>query len=145
MENKIKIGFEIGGYLPSGDEGNIWENKGDYRQVLRELSLNGDNDMFIVTKNCDTTYVNNVATYLGIKQENIFMCADNATILSLLDQHQISIYLSNDEELIISGNTDTNKLATILVNFIPDPNKLQGKYASLLQFWLRRRLEDRKS
>lgn len=141
--DKIKIGFEIGSDKDSGSELNIWENKGDYRMVIRELELNNENEMFIVTKSTNTDFVNNVATYLGIDSEHIWYCDDNTTILSILGQLQISIYLTNDVELETLGNSDTNTLATILVNYIPDTNKLQGKWASLLQFWISRRLNNR--
>lgn len=143
-KEKIKIAFEIGN-VSGQDEKDIWVNKGDYRQVLRELELNGENEMFIVTKCTNQEFVDNVATYLTIPRENIYVCGDNITVLSILGQIKASIYLTNEVEIVNLGNTNTNELACILVDYKPEAYSLEGKWAKLLSFWISRRLNNRKS
>ncbi len=141
--NKIKIAFDPGG--ENNLETDVWANDGGFREVCRELDLNGDNELFIITTETNTDFINNIASYLGLDSNHVWFCNDITTALTICGQQQISIYLSNQVEAEQLGNQNTDELATIFVSIINDANKLQKKYATLLQFWLNRRLKGRKS
>ncbi len=141
--NPIKIGFEVGD--SSSSEQSIWQNKGDYRECIRALDLNGDNIMYLVTKSTDVEFVNSIAAYLGIPSDRVYFCDDNNTILAILGQLEISIYLTNDVEIVNLGNSNTDILANILVDYKLYSYGSEGKWFEMLRFWLNRRLKGLKS
>ncbi len=140
---KIKIAFD-----PQNDDDkdvNIWINDGGFREIIRILELNNDNDVYIVTTCPNTEFIDNIASYLKLDAEHVYYCADNETVLNILTKLEISIYLTPIIEMFEIGNADTNVLATIFCDTKLDSYNAQKKYFSMLEFWLGRRLNNRKS
>lgn len=136
---KIKIGFDI-------DGADAWDTL-VYRNIIKEFAQNKTEvELFLITKNTDVSYVNSIASELGLDSNHIYQTTSDVAIITLLATYNILLYLTTDKVLIdliyenIPLELKINNVTgcqTILVNSIPDSNKLQFKYITYLQFWLK--------
>ena len=134
---KLKVGF---------DPTVTWDYE-LFRDIISDMVQDtAEVEVFIVTTNPDTEYINDVAVEAGgIENSNIFQVADNDAVVTTLSNNSILIYLTAENELVITVNNDiplsleVNNVTgcqAILVNSIIDRYKLQPKWVTMLQFWI---------
>ncbi len=138
MTNKLRVAF---------DPTTTWDYLG-FRDLIKDMV--GDSseiEVYIITTNTDTDYIDDVALEAGgIESNRIFQVADNQTVITTLANNQILLYLTAENELVVDVNAaiplelvlnDITGCQAILVNNILDANKLQPKYVTMLQFWIK--------
>lgn len=138
MINRLKVGF---------DPTSAWDYE-VFRDLVKDMVLDTTEiEVYIVTTNTDTDYVDDVALEAGgIESSHIFQVADNDTIVTTLANNQILLYLTAENELVTTINDATpldleiNNItgcqAILVSNTIIDTYRVQPKYITMLQFWI---------
>lgn len=137
---KLRIAF---------DPTNIWDYE-DFRLLIRDMTLNdtADNnqiEVYLLTTNTDTVFVNNVTTESGVETSNVFQFTSNTALTAKLVSDNINILLTGDQELVdyvnindpislIENNVTGCQAITVIA--LLDTYKLQNKYVTQLQFWI---------
>lgn len=136
--NKLKIAF---------DPATTWDYE-LFRNLIKDMfNDNLEIDLYLVTTNDDSTFINDVAIEIGGMETNrIFQLADTNTLINTLANNNILIFLSPDNQvvtdiyntipLLLNYNNITG-CEGILVGNILDTFKLQPKYITILQFWIK--------
>ena len=126
---KIKIGF---------NPDTSWDYQ-TFRDLIREALVEDEEiETYLITTNTDTAYVDSVVNSFGLNFDlnNVFMVSTDLDIIQKLEDYGIDIYLSDDFQLIESVNTNTECIG-IVVSSIPDRYKMQPKYVTDLNFWIK--------
>lgn len=126
---KIKIGF---------NPDTSWDYQ-TFRDLIREALVEDEEiETYLITTNTDAAYVDSVVNSFGLNFDlnNVFMVSTDLDIIQKLEDYGIDIYLSDDFQLIESVNTNTECIG-IVVSSIPDRYKLQPKYVTDLNFWIK--------
>lgn len=146
--NKIKLRIAF-------DPTETW-NYLDFRQLIRNMNLNNmdlDNqiDVYLVTTNTDTEYINDVTTESGTDATRVFQESGNAAVVARLQAENINIYLTGSQPLVdlvnltnpltLVENQPVSGCQAITVISILDTYKLQNKYVTYLQFWIKQILK----
>jgi len=125
---KIKIGF---------NPDNSWDYK-TFRDLIRESIIEDTEiETYLITTNSNTTYVDSIVEVIGMDSNNVYIVASNTDIIQEIENKGIQIYLSDNFQLIESINENSNDCVGIVVSSIPDRYKLQPKYITDLNFWIK--------
>ena len=125
---KIKIGF---------NPDNSWDYK-TFRDLIRESIIEDTEiETYLITTNSNTTYVDSIVEVIGMDSNNVYIVASNTEIIQEIENKGIQIYLSDNFQLIESINENSNDCVGIVVSSIPDRYKLQPKYITDLNFWIK--------
>lgn len=130
---KLKLGFDIDG------ESN-WETE-SFRTVIKDLVYDTERyEMYLITKNTDSVYVNGIVTLLGMNVNNVFQAiASNTAIVTQLDTSGIDIYLTGDIEVYdLTNATSVDTIGIYVNNAIQDEYNVNPKWFSQLVFWVDR-------
>jgi len=130
---KLKIAFDI-------DGDSAW-NYQSFRAVIKDLVYDTEKyEMFLITKNTDSTYVNGIVTLLGMNTNNVFQgIATNAAVVTQLDASGIQIYLTAEIEMFDLTNATSVDTVGIYVNMaIQDIYNINPKWFVQLEFWINR-------
>jgi hypothetical protein len=130
---KIKIGF---------NPDDAWDYQ-TFRDLIRESLIENDEiETYLITTNTDTAYVDSIVDYFGtlFDLNNVFMVSADIDIVQTIQDEGIQIYLSDNYQLIESINNNTDCVG-IVVSSIPDRYKMQPKYITDLNFWIKRLIE----
>lgn len=124
-DEKIKIGF---------DPVDIWDRE-DFRKLMKALYEEGCYEVSIISNSFDIDYLNTVKSEIG-DNITIHMVTNNDSLVTILDDNKIQIYLSGEQKTIsFIGAMSTNTYG-VLVNNIMDTYRTQPKYISKLKFWI---------
>lgn len=116
-----------------------------FRDLIKEIVLDVEGtDIYIITTNIDQTLIDEIVLETGLSTDNTFIVDTNSDIITLLEGRNISIFLTDDNELrkeinlqnpisLLQNNVSGTE--AILINNIIDVNKLQFKYFTYLKFW----------
>lgn len=125
---KIKIGF---------NPDDAWDYQ-TFRDLIRESIVEDDEiDTYLITTNSDSTYIDSIVEVLGMNSNNVYLVASDTDIIQEIENKGIQIYLSDDFQLIESVNENSTNCVGIVVSSIPDRYKLQPKYITDLNFWIK--------
>ncbi|TXG84988.1 MAG: hypothetical protein E6R13_02465 [Spirochaetes bacterium] len=125
---KIKIGF---------NPDNAWDYK-TFRDLIRESIIEDTEiETYLITTNADTVYIDSIVEVIGMDSNNVYIVASNTDIIQEIENKGIQIYLSDDFQLIESINENSNDCVGIVVSSIPDRYRLQPKYITDLNFWIK--------
>lgn len=125
---KIKIGF---------NPDNAWDYQ-TFRDLIRESIIEDEEiDTYLITTNSDSTYIDSIVEVLGMNSNNVYLVASDTDIIQEIENKGIQIYLSDDFQLIESVNENSTNCVGIVVSSIPDRYKLQPKYITDLNFWIK--------
>jgi len=129
MTNKLKLAFDIE---------DTW-NYETFRELIHILLTEDDDfEVYLITLNTDTQYINSIVTNMDINPNNVYQETSDNNIITRLNTLNINIYLQADNELVEAVNeTSTTPTRAILVNSIPDRYKLQPMYITNLEFWFK--------
>lgn len=132
---KLKIGFDI----------DSWDKR-DYRILIEDFSRDSSEiDLYLLTTSTDSDLINEISTLFNIATDHVISCTDNDALVIALDTNKILLYLTAQQDLVrlinleiplITSSNNVTGCEAILVNTIPDTNKLQPKYVTYLQFWI---------
>ena len=138
---KLRIAF---------DPTDTW-NHVDFRQLIRNMNLNNmdlDNqiEVYLVTTNIDTEYIDDVTLESGTDATRVFQVNGNAAVVTTLQAENINIYLTGSQPLVdlvnltnplqLVENQPISGCQAITVIALLDTFKLQNKYITHLQFWI---------
>lgn len=124
--NKLNIVFDIV---------DTW-NIGLYRELINDFLVEDEfYNVFMVTQDPDTSYINKVTQQLDMDANNVYQEITDAAVISRLTTLQADIYLCADNELVESINNSINTKA-ILVNNIPNMYYAEPAYITSLKFWI---------
>jgi hypothetical protein len=128
---KIKIGFDV--------DNGVWDAE-SFRLVMQNLIFEQDNyDVFLITKNTDSTYIDVIALQLGMNPGNVFQgLADNNAILTQLNTSVIQIYLTPYMEMSSLTNENSSNTIGVLVDNKQDEYNIQPKWFTQMFFWINR-------
>jgi len=127
---KIKIGF---------NPDSSWDYQ-TFRDLIRETLVEDEEiETYLITTNTDTAYIDSVVNSFGLDFDlnNVFMVSTDADIVQTIEDYGINIYLSDDFQLIESVNINSTDCVGIVVSSIPDRYKMQPKYVTDLNFWIK--------
>lgn len=132
---KIKVGF---------DPTKMWDNY-FFREFIKSLVADVENyDVYLITSNPDTDFVNNVTTESGININNVNQVSNNSAVVTRLNTLKVLIYLAQDNELVIYVNNtipiqliknNVSGCEALVMNNILDPYKVQQKFVTQFYFW----------
>lgn len=142
---KLRIAF---------DPTNIWDYE-DFRLLIRDMTLNDTEtnnqiEVYLLTLNTDTDYIDKVTTESGVETSNVFQFTSESALASKITNDNINIFLGGDQTLIDYINTndpislvenDVTGCQAITVIALLDTYKLQNKYVTQLQFWIKQILK----
>lgn len=120
------------------DTENIWEEWGNFRDVMRNMSLDIDAfELYIVTKSTEVELITTIAASLGLDMTtNVFhSLADDIAVDAKLSILGVQIFLSGDYELVKLVNDNTTAYA-VIVNSIQDTYYMQPKWFTVMNFWI---------
>lgn len=125
---EIKIGF---------NPDTSWDYK-TFRDLIRESIIEDTEiETYLITTNADSTYIDSIVEVIGMDSNNVYIVASNTDIVQEIENKDIQIYLSDNFQLIESINENSNDCVGIVVSSIPDRYKLQPKYITDLNFWIK--------
>lgn len=122
------------------DPSNIWEEWGNLRFVLTNMSLDTDNfELYITTESTNVELITTVATALSLDMTTrvFYSIADDIALDAKLNTLGIEIFLSGDYELVKLVNDNTTAYA-VIVNAIQDSYSIQPKWFTVMNFWIER-------
>lgn len=127
MQQKVKVAFDVT---------NTWEYE-LFRNLIHTFVVEDDFfEVYLITQDPDTVYVNRVANNIGVVPANVFIETSDATIVARLATEQVALYLSANNPLVTDVNDTSTVTKCILVNNIPDRYRVQPLYITNMQFWL---------
>lgn len=136
MKNKLKIAFDIGSW-----------NKEDYRLLIKDIASDVEEfELYLITKSdFDQTYINLIEESLNVEGK-AFKESTSIGVVNRLVEERVDIYLTHDKKLVDEVNTmipiqlkinSVTGCQAILTNEIRDVYKVQSKYVTQLQFWIK--------
>lgn len=128
MTRKIKVSFEVT---------DNWK-RGDFREFIRELIAQPTlYEMFIISNDNTTSYINSVGQILGFDTAHIIVCSFTQDKINAITSNDIDIHLDNllPTTTLVDETTDADG---ILVNELP--NKFYVNATYVVEFG--RRVED---
>jgi hypothetical protein len=128
---KLKIAWDVD---------NTWQYQ-SFRDVISDLVYEQDKyDVYLITKNTDSTYVNGIVTQLGMNTANVFQgIVSNDALLVQLNDSGIQLSLTADIEMFNLTNRASVDTIGIYVNSaIQDIYNINPKWFVTLQFWIKR-------
>ena len=123
---------------------DVWVNQA-FRDLMKDIAKDtAEIELYMITTDPDTTFINDVATEIGLDSTKVFQVATDADVLTKIQFLGVRIYLVGSQELVSNINTNyTIELKTppsgcqaITVSNLLDRYKLQPLYVTHLQFWI---------
>ena len=125
--NKIKIAFE-----PL----KTW-NSESFRNLIKSLYKESDcYEIEIISNSFDYDYLSVIKSEIG-EDVTISMYSNYDSLIDVLDTKAIDIYLNPEESVRLFVEAMAVNTVGILVNEIMDTNKIQPKYITNLNFWIK--------
>lgn len=128
MSKRLKLAFD-----PTG----IWDRE-DFRNIIKEMVLNPDFEVYLITKNTVSSFISTVLSTAGMSENMVFQVVNDDAVVAKLDLLQIRMYMSADNPLIRLVDAHSEWAVGVLVNNIVDNRKSQMMYITKLQFWINR-------
>ena len=121
-----------------------WTN-GQYREFLKDISIDEDSELKIVSLAIDAILLESIKKFLTIEDKDVHIVADNDAVVAKIIELKPYLYLApdikivervnNEAPIILEKGKDITGTKAILLNNIFDNNKLQYKYITNVNFW----------
>lgn len=127
MARKIKIGFDVI---------SCWDYDA-FRQTMKELVLEEEYELYLITSSTDTEYVDSAVAYIGMNEDNVYQ-VDEDQIVDTVEDNNLDMYLTYDEDIRESVALLTETVGILVNPALQDSYNMDPKWSTQMQFWIER-------